>query len=208
MSTTGPAAAPAASTDHAHDVLRQERQPLDFIFTPRNVAVVGATETPNSVGRTVLWNLIGNPFGGTVFPVNLKRPNVLGIKAYASVGAVPEKLDLAVICTPAPTVPNIISECVDAGVKGAIVISAGFKELGPPGVELERRVLENARRGRIRLIGPNCLGVMNPLAGLNATFAGVMARPGNVAFLSQSGALLTAIPDRSPKEPGGLSAGA
>src|SRR5215218_4027519 len=118
---------PSRRTDLAHDVLRQERRPLEFIFAPRNVAVIGATETPNSVGRTVLWNLISNPFGGTVFPVNLKRPNVLGIKAYPSVGAVPEKVDLAVICTPAPTVPAIINECVDAGVKGAIVISAGFK---------------------------------------------------------------------------------
>src|SRR5687767_7158587 len=151
------------TTDTVHDVLRQERQPLDVIFSPRNVAVIGATETPNSVGRTLLWNLIGNPFGGTVFPVNPKRPSVLGIKAYPNIAAVPEKVDLAVVVTPAPAVPNIIGECADAGVKGAIVISAGFKELGPPGVELERRVLENARRGRIRLIGPNCLGVMNPL---------------------------------------------
>jgi acetyltransferase len=146
--TTPPAPAQhARPTDLAHDVLRQERQPLEFIFNPRNVAVIGATETPNSVGRTVLWNLISNPFGGTVFPVNLKRPNVLGIKAYPSIGAVPETVDLAVICTPAPTVPGIIAECVDAGVPGAIVISAGFKELGPPGVELERQVLANARAG-------------------------------------------------------------
>ena len=144
------ATSPARQTDLSHDVLRQERQAMDVIFAPRNVAVIGATETPNSVGRTVLWNLISNPFGGTVFPVNLKRPNVLGIKAYPSVAAIPEKVDLAVICTPAPTVPKLISECVDAGVPGAIVISAGFKELGPPGVELERQVLENARRGRMR----------------------------------------------------------
>jgi acetyltransferase len=204
--TTTSATAAARPTDLAHDVLRQERRPLEFIFCPRNVAVIGATETPNSVGRTVLWNLISNPFGGTVYPVNLKRPNVLGIKAYPNVGAVPEKVDLAVICTPAPTVPGIINECVDAGVKGAVVISAGFKELGPPGVELERQVLANARRGRMRLIGPNCLGVMNPIGGLNATFAGAMARPGNVAFISQSGALLTAILDWSFKEHVGFSA--
>lgn len=194
------------TTDVAHDVLRQERQPLDVIFSPRNVAVIGATETPNSVGRTLLWNLISNPFGGTVFPVNPKRPSVLGIKAYRSIKDVPEKVDLAVIVTPSPSVPGIISECVDAGVRGAIIISAGFKELGAPGVELERQVLENARRGKMRIIGPNCLGVMNPLSGLNATFAAGMARPGNVAFLSQSGALLTAILDWSLRELVGFSA--
>src|SRR3954463_4724810 len=152
-SATAAAAKPSPDrpTDLAHDVLRQERQPLESLFAPRNVAVIGATETPNSVGRTVLWNLIQNPFGGTVFPVNLKRPNVLGIKAYPNVAEIPEKLDLAVICTPAPTVPGLIGECADAGVPAAIVISAGFKELGPPGAELERQVLANARRGRMRL---------------------------------------------------------
>jgi acetyltransferase len=194
------------TTDLAHDVLRQERQPLDVIFAPRNVAVIGATETPNSVGRTLLWNLIQSPFGGTVFPVNPKRPSVLGIKAYPNIAAVPEKVDLAVIVTPAGAVPQVVGECADAGVKGAIIISAGFKEMGPPGVELEARVLAAARRGKMRLIGPNCLGVMNPLTGLNATFAAGMARPGNVAFISQSGALLTAILDWSFRELVGFSA--
>ena len=206
MATPSASTSNAPPTDLAHDVLRQERQPLDVIFSPRNVAVIGATETANSVGRTLLWNLIQSPFGGTVFPVNPKRPSVLGIKAYPNIAAVPEKVDLAVVVTPAAAVPQIIRECADAGVKGAIVISAGFKELGPPGVELERRVLEAARRGKMRLIGPNCLGVMNPLTGLNATFAAGMARPGNVAFISQSGALLTAILDWSVRELVGFSA--
>src|SRR4051812_638213 len=193
-------------TDAAHDVLRQTHQPLDAIFCPRNVAVIGATEAANSVGRTVLWNLIRSPFGGTVFPVNLKRPSILGIKAYPTIGDVPEKVDLAVVVTPAGAVPSVIGQCADAGVKGAVVISAGFKELGAPGIELERQVLEQARRGRMRLIGPNCLGVMNPLTGLNATFAAGMARPGNVAFVSQSGALCTAILDWSFRELVGFSA--
>ncbi|MGA9377917.1 MAG: bifunctional acetate--CoA ligase family protein/GNAT family N-acetyltransferase, partial [Phormidium sp.] len=190
----------------AHDVLRYEHQPLDAIFAPKNVAVIGATEKVGSVGRTILWNLISSPFGGTVFPVNPKRPSVLGIKAYPSIGEVPEKVDLAVIVTPAVTVPGVISECVDAGVKGAIVISAGFKEIGPAGVELERQVLEQARRGRMRIIGPNCLGVMNPVSGLNATFASKMALPGNVGFISQSGALCTGILDWSFQENVGFSA--
>jgi acetyltransferase len=194
------------TTDPAHDLLRYEHQPLDAIFAPKNVAVIGATEKLGSVGRTILWNLISSPFGGTVFPVNPKRPSVLGIKAYPSIGEVPGKVDLAVIVTPAPTVPGVISECVDAGVKGAIVISAGFKEIGAQGVELERQVLEQARRGRMRIIGPNCLGVMNPVSGLNATFASKMALPGNVGFISQSGALCTGILDWSFQENVGFSA--
>ncbi len=172
-------------------------QPLDAIFAPRAVAVIGATEKAGSVGRAIIWNLISNPFGGTVYPVNPKRPNVLGIRTYPTIKAVPEPVDLAVVVTPAPTVPQVIGECVEAGVKGAIIISAGFKEVGPEGAELERSVLEQAHRGRMRLIGPNCLGVMQPRSGLNATFAAQMARPGSVGFLSQSGALCTAILDWS-----------
>jgi acetyltransferase len=173
---------------------------------PRNIAVIGATETAGSVGRTVLWNLVSTPFGGTVFPVNPKRASVLGIKAYSSIAAVPEKTDLAVIVTPAQTVPDVIGQCADAGVRAAIVISAGFRELGAAGEELEQRVLVQAQRGNMRIIGPNCLGVMNPLTGLNATFAKGIALPGNVAFISQSGALMTAILDWSLRERVGFSA--
>ena len=184
----------------------EPRGPLGAIFAPRAVAVIGASEKAGSVGRSILWNLIGSPFGGTVYPVNPKRPNVLGIRSYPSIAAVPEPVDLAVVVTPAPTVPQVIGECADAGVKGAIIISAGFKEVGPEGAELERRVMEQARRGRMRLIGPNCLGVMNPVLGLNATFAAGMARRGTVGFLSQSGALCTAILDWSLRVNVGFSA--
>ncbi len=179
---------------------------LEVFFKPKHVAVIGATESKDSVGRTILWNLISTPFGGTVFPVNPKRPSVLGIKAYPSIAAVPLKVDLAVIVTPADTVPGLIEECVAAGVKGAIIISAGFKETGPAGLELEQRILGIARRGKLRIIGPNCLGVMSPLIGLNATFAGAMAHAGGVAFISQSGALCTAVLDWSLKELVGFSA--
>lgn len=191
--------------DPSHDVLHYQKQTLDAIFSPKNVAVIGASETPNSVGRTILWNLISSPFGGAVFPVNPKRSSVLGIKAYPTIADVPEAVDLAVISTPAPTVPGIIAECVDRGVKGAIIISAGFKETGPAGAELERQVMQHARRGKMRIIGPNCLGVMNPITGLNATFASRMADPGKVAFISQSGALCTAVLDWSHKENVGFS---
>ncbi len=193
-------------SDPSFDILRTKRQPLEVFFSPQTVAVIGATEKPGSVGRTILWNLISSPFGGTVYPVNPKRPNVLGVKAYPSVTELPEAPDLAVVVTPAPSVPAIIGECVAKGVKAAIVISAGFKETGPEGAELERQIMQHARRGNLRIIGPNCLGVMRPPTGFNATFAGKIALPGNVAFVSQSGALATAILDWSFRESVGFSA--
>src|SRR5437879_2143875 len=102
-----------APADMSHDLLRQERQPLDVFFSPRTVAVVGATEAAGSVGRTILWNLINSPFGGTIFPVNPRRPSVLGIKAYATLADVPAKVDLAVIVTPATAVPGLVGQCAD-----------------------------------------------------------------------------------------------
>ncbi|MGO9180272.1 MAG: bifunctional acetate--CoA ligase family protein/GNAT family N-acetyltransferase [Candidatus Limnocylindrales bacterium] len=194
-----------AAVDKASDVLGYGRRPLDALFVPRSVAVIGATEKEGSVGRTVLWNLISSPFGGTVFPINPKRPNVLGLKAYPSLAEAPDPVELAVIVTPPHTVPGVMDECVAAGVRGVIVISAGFKETGPEGEELERQVLARARAGGIRVIGPNCLGVMNPIGGLNATFAAGIARPGSVGLISQSGALLTAILDWSMREQVGFS---
>jgi acetyltransferase len=179
---------------------------LDVFFKPKSVAVIGASEAAGSAGRAILWNLISNPFGGAVFPVNPKRSSVLGIKTYPSVAALPQCADLAIIATPASTVPGIVGECVESGVSGAIIISAGFRESGKAGADLEAQVLVQARRGRMRILGPNCLGVMSPLAGLNATFANTMAKPGNVAFISQSGALCTAILDWSVREFVGFSA--
>lgn len=179
---------------------------LDALFLPDSVAVIGATERPGTVGRTVLENLRHPSFKGKIYAVNSRHSEVCGLKAYAKIGDVPEKLDLAVIATPAPTVPSIVGECVDAGVKSAVVISAGFRERGAEGVALERQIQEQLRRGTMRLIGPNCLGIMNLAVGLNATFAKDAARPGNVAFLSQSGALLTAILDWGQLEQVGFSA--
>ncbi len=190
----------------AHNVLRMAQNPLEVMFKPKSVAVVGATERQGSVARTILWNLLSTSFGGTIFPVNPKYNSILGIKAYPSVGDIPDPVDLAVIVTPAKSVPGIIEECVAAGARAAIIISAGFKETGPEGAALEQRILEIARRGHMRIIGPNCLGVMNPITGLNATFASTMARPGSVGFISQSGALLTAILDWSFRENVGFSA--
>ncbi len=179
---------------------------LDALFLPNSVALIGATERTGTVGRTILENLQHPSFKEHVYAVNSRHSEICGLTAYPSICEVPEKVDLAVVATPAPTVPQIIGECVDAGVKSAIVISAGFKERGPQGVELERQIQEQLRRGAMRLIGPNCLGVMSPTIGLNATFAKDAPRPGNVAFLSQSGALLTAILDWGQLEQVGFSA--
>jgi len=182
------------------------RSALDSMFSPKSVAVIGATDREGSVGRTVLERLRIPAFRGSIFPVNPNHTDVLGLRAYPKIGDVPEKIELAVIVTPAKTVPGVVGECVDAGVRAAVVISAGFKERGPEGAALELEIQKQLQRGTMRFLGPNCLGVMNPHAGLNATFAQDIARPGNVAFLSQSGALLTAILDWSIEEQVGFSA--
>jgi acetyltransferase len=180
--------------------------PLDVFFRPKSVAVIGATDKPGHVGRAVLWNLLSSPFGGTVYPVNPKRSAVLGVRAYSTLADIPDSIDLAVIVTPAPSVPGVVDQCAAKGVRGAVIISAGFRETGAHGRELEEQILATARRARMRIIGPNCLGVMCPVSGLNATFAKSIARAGNVALISQSGAICTALLDWSLREEVGFSA--
>ena len=197
---------PKLAQDPAHDILRSERHPLDFVFGPRSVAVIGATDRQGSVGRTVVENLRREGSRHAVYPVNPQRTEVLGLRCYPAVGSIPGGVDLAVVVTPAATVPGLVRECVAAGVRGAVIISAGFKEIGPEGARLEAEILKEARRGSLQVIGPNCLGIMNPPIGLNATFAQNIALSGNVAFLSQSGALCTAILDWSLMEAVGFSA--
>jgi acetyltransferase len=188
----------------SHDVLHTGAHPLDAIFNPKSVALVGASEREGSVGRNVLWNLLSSPFGGTIYPINPKRPNILGVRTYKSVRDLPEVPDLVVITTPGGSVPAILRECVEVGIRGGIVISAGFKEIGAPGIALEREIMEIVA-GKMRIVGPNCLGVMNPVLGLNATFAATIAKPGKIAFMSQSGALGTAVLDWSLREGVGFS---
>jgi acetyltransferase len=204
--TENTATAAPAIQDKSHDVLRSEARPLDALFKPRSVAVIGATEREGSVGRAVVSNLHIPAFQGKIYPVNPKHSSILGLAAYPSIREAPEPVDLAVIATPAATVPAIVKECVSAGVKSAIVISAGFREQGAAGQALETQIAQELSRGHMRLLGPNCLGVMNPRFGLNATFSQTIARPGSVAFLSQSGALQTAILDWSLREQVGFSA--
>ena len=172
------------------------------MLNPRTVALIGATEAQHSVGRTIMENLLS--FDGKVYPINPKRATVLGAKAFANIADAPEQVDLAIIATPAASVPNIVRECAAAGVKGAVIVSAGFKEIGAEGARLEQEIV--ARQGTMRIIGPNCIGVMMPNLGLNATFADTMAPKGNVAFISQSGALCTAVLDWSLRQKVGFSA--
>lgn len=193
------------SVDRAHDVLRATAGTLEVFFRPRQVAVVGASDTSGSVGRTLVTNLISSSFGGQVFCVNPRRSTVLGLTCYPQVAAIGAPIDLAVIAVPARSVPSAIDDCLAAGVRGAIVISAGFKEVGPAGADLEARIRRQIQGSPLRLIGPNCLGVMSPATRLNATFAPDMARPGTVALVSQSGAMLTAILDWSLTENIGFS---
>jgi acetyltransferase len=168
---------------------------LTALFAPKSVAVFGASDRVDSVGQIVFHNMLESGFQGSLYPINSRVAEVQGHKAYASISEIEEKVELVVIATPPQTVPDIIEECGKRGVKSAVIITAGFGEIGTEGKELERRLLENARRYGIRLIGPNCLGVMRPSIGLNATFNKGGANTGNLALVSQSGALCTAILD-------------
>jgi len=180
------------------------RQPLDAFFAPRSVAVIGATERAGAAGRRVLWNLLGSPFGGTVFPVTRESDHVLGVKAYPALAAIGQPVELAVVAGPAESVPAAVRECAAAGVKAAIVVAAASKELRGPG--LDEDVLRVAREARLRILGPDSIGMICPPTGLNASVASAMARKGDVAFLSQSGALQTAILDWSLQAKVGFSA--
>jgi acetyltransferase len=178
---------------------------LDKIFNPGTIAVIGASDREGGVGNALMKNLIGNNFGGIVYPVNLNRESVQGIKAYPRIGDIPDKIDLAIIATPAFTVPAIVEECGQAGVSGVIIISSGFDEIGAKGKKMSEEILSTACEYGMRVVGPNCLGFIRPSINLNASFANKMALPGHIAFISQSGALGTAILDWSLKNNVGFS---
>ena len=182
------------------------RAGLEPLFLPRSVAVIGATSRPGTVGRSVISNLLESKFPLKIYAVNPSHGEILGVKTHQRIADIPGEIDLALVVTPAQTVPQIIADCVDAGVKSAVVISAGFREQGREGAALEDEIKTHLRRGSLRLVGPNCMGFMNPTIGLNATFARSMPTKGSVAFLSQSGALQTAILDWSQGEHVGFSA--
>jgi acetyltransferase len=175
--------------------MHNEQHYLHTLFEPNSIAIVGASETPNSIGVTLVRNMLDSGYKGKLFFVNPKHETVFGQQSYPSVDTIPQRLDIAVICTKAATVPEIIDACGRAGCKNAIIISGGFAEAGPRGAALERAALENARRHGMRLIGPNCLGIMRPGSQLNLTFAHGSANAGTIGLISQSGALCTAILD-------------
>jgi acetyltransferase len=179
---------------------------LDSLLNPSHVAVVGAGGERMQLGHIVLRNLVDAGFDGVVYPINPSRESVGGIQAYASIAETPAKPELAIVCTPAAAVPEVVRECGEAGVAAIAVLSAGFREVGAEGAELERRVAEEvARHDGLRLLGPNCVGLIVPRLGLNASFAGAMPIDGHVAFLSQSGALATSVIDWALAEQIGFS---
>lgn len=178
---------------------------LDAFFAPRSIAVVGASRDEAKVGYAVFANLLAGGFAGTVFPINPSAEPILGRPAYPSLTALPEVVDLAVVVVPAQATIPVIEECGARGVPAAVVISAGFRETGPAGADLERRMLEAARAGGVRILGPNCLGFIATASGVNASFAPLMPAPGTISFLSQSGALGTAVLDWAAGEGIGLA---
>jgi len=178
---------------------------LDNIFNPKNVAIVGASDVEGSVGYAIVKNFNQFGFAGKVFLVNNRKPEILGVKTFKSVLEIPDQVDLAIIATPAKTVPDVIEQCGKVKIKGVIIISAGFKEIGPAGKALEDTIIETSKKYSIRVIGPNCIGIIKPKTKLNATFLDKMPKAGNIAFLSQSGALGSAILDWAIHENIGFS---
>lgn len=172
-----------------------EKHYLSKLFNPDSVAVIGASDREHSVGRLVFENIFGGKYRGQLFPVNLNHSQVQGHIAYSSINQINQSIDLAIITTPASTVPAIVEQCGKKGVKGVLIISAGFSEIGEYGLELERKVLKIAQKYKIRLIGPNCLGLIRPPINLNATFDNNNAMLGKIAFVSQSGAIIVAVLD-------------
>jgi len=179
---------------------------LDKIFEPHRIAVIGASDTPTSVGYTVLRNLVGSGFRGVVYPVNPRREAIQGIQAYKDIPSLPHAPDLAVICTPATSVPAIVRQCGEAGTRGLVIISAGFREIGAEGRKLEELIRQEQRKfDGMRILGPNCLGLMVPAINLNASFAAATPPKGHIGFISQSGALCTSVLDWALDEGIGVS---
>lgn len=179
---------------------------LDKILNPKRVAVIGASNTRGTVGYTVLRNLIVGGFAGVVYPVNPKRESIQGIQAYPDVASLPQAPDLAVICTPAVSVPDLVDQCGKVGTRGIAILSAGFRETGPEGLKLEKKIIKIAKQhDGMRIVGPNSLGVIVPRIGLNASFAANTPRPGHLAFISQSGALCTSVLDWAEQQNVGFS---
>ena len=180
---------------------------IEAVFNPKSIAIIGASARDGSVGKTTFQNLLSGGYKGVLYPVNLKADSILGVKCYPRILDIPDAVDMAVIIVPADVVADTLEECGKKGVKGAIVITAGFKEIGPEGLKMEKKVVEVAQKHNIALVGPNCLGIINtdPLVSMNASFGRFMPNNGKIAFISQSGALCTAVLDYAKGENIGFS---
>ncbi|MBN2168931.1 MAG: acetate--CoA ligase family protein [Actinobacteria bacterium] len=176
-----------------------------WLFKPGSLAVVGASAHTGKVGNVVLTNILEAGYPGKVFPVNPKSREIAGISCYPDVNSIPGKVDMAVIIVPARFVPEVVSQCAEKGVKGCIVISAGFREVGVEGRRLENEMVSSARLGGMRVLGPNCLGVMNTGLPLNATFSRMMSPGGSIGVISQSGAVCTSLLDWAVEKSIGFS---
>jgi len=170
---------------------------LDAIFSPQSLAVVGASKTPGKVGHDIFVNILKGGYRGTLYPVNPKARSVSSVKAYPTISEIPDSVDLAMVILPPRPALTAIKDAIDKGVKGVVIVSAGFREVGGEGLEIENTIVGLCREAGVRMVGPNCLGVINPLANvrLNASFSARMPKPGNISFISQSGALCTAVLD-------------
>jgi acetyltransferase len=178
---------------------------LNTLFNPKSIAVIGASDTPGRVGYALFRNLITTGYSGSVYPVNPNRDLVQGVKAYPNMAALPHEVDLAIIATRAPTVPDMVNECIASGALSAVVISAGFSETGEEGGRLSEQIKQSVESSGMALLGPNCLGFIRPKLNLNASFSRKMPYKGGMAFISQSGALCSAVLDWSVKEHVGFS---
>ena len=170
---------------------------LNAIFSPESVAIIGASNTPGKVGHDIFANILSGHYQGTLYPVNPKAKSILSVKAYHSVIDIADNVDLGIIILPPPAALTAIEEGIRKGIRGFVIVSAGFREVGGEGLEIENRIVAMCREAGVRLVGPNCLGVINPIptVSLNASFSARMPSPGNISFISQSGALCTAVLD-------------
>jgi acetyltransferase len=180
---------------------------LNAIFSPRSVAVVGASTTPGKVGHDIFANILKGQFTGTLYPVNPKAKSILSVRAYPSLSDIPDPVDLAILILPPELSLKAVQEASEKGVQGIVIVSAGFREVGKAGLDIENRIVSICRESKIRIVGPNCLGVINPLpnVSLNASFSSRMPKPGNISFISQSGALCTAVLDFAAEKDFGFS---
>jgi len=170
---------------------------LDAIFSPESVAIIGASNTPGKVGHDIFANILSGRYQGTLYPVNPKAKSILSVKAYPTITDIPDRVDLGIIILPPQASLAAVEEGIKKGIKGFVIVSSGFREVGGEGLVIEEKIVSACRAAGVRLVGPNCLGVINPIptVSLNASFSGRMPAPGNISFISQSGALCTAVLD-------------